>query len=327
VTPDKTEKKPAGPFAAQPSRKTPARKKMDPAEKERIKFNRSVLESAGRIANHLGVKSFFLILDDPRDFQIPESISQRKDLKVVISTKEGEEQARMIFPTVLTIPDIKLNRMGKIKLAVMSAISKGMLEMGDRIVCLCGIKEFKTFDTLVIMEIGKEYEILSSKEAGNISATVHPGVFEELLKIAVELANQGREGKPMGTIFVLGDSERVMQLSRQMIFNPFQGYPEEDRNILDPTLRETIKEFSSLDGAFIIRDDGVVLAAGRYLNASIEDANLPQGLGARHAAAAGITALTNAIALVISESTGDARIFKNGKVFLTIEKETPQRAG
>ncbi len=324
--PDKLDKKNAGATPSAALKKAAPRKKIDPAERERARFNKSVLESAGRIATQLAAKSLFLILDDPRDFQIPETLSRRKDLKVVISAKEAEEQSRSLYPTLLTIPEIKFSRIGKIKLAVMSGISKGIVELGDRIVCVCGVREFKTLDTLVIVEIGKEFEILSSKEAENISAAVHPGVFGELLKISVELANQGREGKPLGTIFVLGDSERVMQLSRQMIFNPFQGYPEEDRNILDPTLRETIKEFSSLDGAFIIRDDGVVLAAGRYLNASIEDANLPQGLGARHAAAAGITALTNAIAIVISESTGDARIFKNGKVFLTIEKETPQRA-
>lgn len=326
MTLDKIDKKPVSqnpPVA----KKTGQRRKIDPAEKERLRFNKSVLMSAAKIADNVGVKSFFLILDDPRDFQIPEFISQRKDLKLVVSAKGAEDQVRSQFPSVLSIPEIKLSRMGKIKLAVMSAISNGMLELGDRIICVCGVREFKTFDTLVLIEIGKEYEILSSKEAETISATVHPGVFEELLKISVELATQGREGKPVGTIFVLGDSEKVMQLSRQMIFNPFQGYPEEDRNILDPSLRETIKEFASLDGAFIIRDDGVVLAAGRYLNASIEDASLPQGLGARHAAAAGITALTNAIAIVISESTGDARIFKNGKVFLEIEKETPQRTG
>ncbi len=299
--------------------------RADSQKKERDRFNRSIIDSALRIADRIKAKSLFLIVDDPRQYQFPETIVKRSDLKLVISNREAEEQARKLFKTVLTIPDIKLSRLAKIKMAVMGAISKGMVELGDRIVCVCGVKEFKTLDTLVVIEIGKEYEILSSKEVGNISSSIHPGVFEELLRIAVELAHQGREGKPIGTIFVLGDSERVMQLSRQMIFNPFQGYPEEERNILDPSLRETIKEFASLDGAFIIRDDGVVLAAGRYLNASIEDASLPQGLGSRHAAAAGITALTDAIAIVISESTGDVRIFKNGKIFMEIEKETPQR--
>lgn len=326
MTPDRTEKK-SGAEAGHRSRKGAGAEKIDPAQKQRIKFNKTVIESARKIAKSVSAKSIFVVIDDPRQLALPEQVLKRPEIKIVVTNREAEEQARKTFDTVLGIPDIKLSRLGKIKLSVMGAISKGMVELGDMIVCVAGIKEFKTLDTVVIIEIGKEYEILSSREAQNISSSVHPGVFEELVKIAVELAYQGREGKPLGTIFVLGDTERVMQISRQMIFNPFQGYPEEERNILDPSLRETIKEFASLDGAFVIRDDGVILAAGRYLSASMEDAGLPQGLGSRHAAAAGITSLTNAIAIVISESTGDVRIFKNGKIFLQVEKETPQTAG
>jgi DNA integrity scanning protein DisA with diadenylate cyclase activity len=324
LSPERTEKKSASEHSP---KKPPSRDKIDPGQKQRIRFNKAVVAAAKKIAGNVSAKSIFIIIDDLREFDSLVQLLQGPEFKIVVSGREAEDQARKSFATVVVIPEIKLSRLGKIKFSIMSAISKGMVQMGDRIVCLAGVKEFKTLDTMVVIEIGKEYEILSSQEAQNISSSVHPGVFEELVKIAVELAYQGREGKPLGTIFVLGDAERVMQISRQMIFNPFQGYPEEERNILDPSLRETIKEFSSLDGAFVIREDGVILAAGRYLSASMEDAGLPQGLGSRHAAAAGITAVTNAISIVISESTGDVRIFKNGKIFLEIEKENPQKAG
>jgi len=105
-----------------------------------------------------------------------------------------------------------------------------------------------------------------------------------------------------------------------MVINPFQGYPEEERNILDPRLRETVKEFSSIDGAFIFREDGIILAAGRHLDASGENIEIPLGLGSRHRAAAGITSLTDALAIVISEGTGGVRIFHRGKIFMEIEK-------
>jgi len=112
-----------------------------------------------------------------------------------------------------------------------------------------------------------------------------------------------------------------MQFSRQTIFNPFHGYPEEERNLLNPRLRETLKEFAVLDGAFVIRDDGVVMSAGRHLSAALNSTvDLPRGLGSRHVAAAGITSETEAVAIVISESTGDVRIFKDGTIFMEIEK-------
>jgi len=111
-----------------------------------------------------------------------------------------------------------------------------------------------------------------------------------------------------------------MQLSQQMIINPFLGYPEEQLNILNPELEETIKEFSAIDGAFIIKENGVLVTAGRHLNAAPDIRDLPSGLGSRHIAAAGITNVTKAAAIVISESSGNVSVFKNGKLFVTIEK-------
>jgi DNA integrity scanning protein DisA with diadenylate cyclase activity len=119
---------------------------------------------------------------------------------------------------------------------------------------------------------------------------------------------------------VLGDDEKVMQLSRQMIINPFLGYSEEQLNILNPELEETIKELSAIDGAFIIKENGVLVSAGRHLNAAIDSRDFPAGLGSRHIAAAGITNVTQAVAIVISESSGNVTVFKNGKLFVTIEK-------
>ena len=152
---------------------------------------------------------------------------------------------------------------------------------------------------------------------------VYPEVFSEGLNIALELAAQGREGRKVGTIFILGDHEKVLQLSRQMVINPFMGYSEEERNILNPELLETIKEFSAIDGAFIVKDNGAIMTAGRHLNAAIESKDFPQGLGSRHIAAAGITSITHAIAIVISESTGNVSVFKSGNLFVSILKPIP----
>ena len=109
-----------------------------------------------------------------------------------------------------------------------------------------------------------------------------------------------------------------------MVINPFHGYPEEQRNIMDPSLRETIKEFSAIDGAFVIRGDGVIEAAGRHLNAAA-DVDLPPGLGARHMAAAGISDVSAATSIAISESTGTVSVFKNGKIFMQIGKSQPAK--
>jgi DNA integrity scanning protein DisA with diadenylate cyclase activity len=124
----------------------------------------------------------------------------------------------------------------------------------------------------------------------------------------------------VGTVFVVGDHLQVRGLSHQLVMNPFKGYRDEERNLLDPSLEETIKEFSTIDGAFLIRGDGVVEAAGAYLKAPKTASGLPSGLGARHSAAAGITAQTQALAVAISQSTGRVSLFKAGRLLMSFER-------
>ena len=185
----------------------------------------------------------------------------------------------------------------------------------DKIICLSGVPKFGYADSIFFIDVGKEFEILTYDFISDVVEAVEPEVFNAVLNIACELAAQGRESRKVGTIFVLGDDEKVMQLSRQMIMNPFQGYPEDERNILNPDLEETIKEYSSIDGAFVIKFNGVIVTAGRHLSAALESKDFPSGLGSRHIAAAGITNVTKAVAIVVSQSTGDVSVFKNGRLF------------
>jgi diadenylate cyclase len=285
--------------------------------------NRILVETACAIAKKTHSKGVLLYADMIEDYEALSKIGQEKQVDLILSIKDDTsfQEASSVFKKVLKIPDISLGRTNQIKMAVIQALSKGLVKKGDKWVCLSGIPQSKALDNLLILEFGKEFEIISSSDLPILSEIVMPEVFETLLTLALELASEGREGrKPIGTIFVLGKHEEVLKFSHPMVINPFQGYPEEERNILDHRLKETVKEFSSIDGAFIFREDGVILAAGRHLDASGENIEIPLGLGSRHRAAAGITSLTDALAIVISEGTGGVRIFHHGKIFMEIEK-------
>ena len=141
-----------------------------------------------------------------------------------------------------------------------------------------------------------------------------------VLKLATELAREGREGKPIGTLIVLGDYEHVQAHCHQLVINPFKGYDDDDKNILDPSLAETVKEFAHIDGAFIVRSDGVIMSAGSFIRVSEIGEQLESGLGARHTAGQAITACTKALSVVVSESTGTLTLFKNGSRVLTLKQ-------
>jgi diadenylate cyclase len=285
--------------------------------------NRIMLETACNIAKKTHSKGVLLYADMIEDYEALAKIGQEKQVDLILAIKDEAsfQDASEVFNKVLRIPDVPLGRINQIKMAIIQALSKGLVKKGDKWVCLSGIPQTKALDNLLVLEFGKEFEIISSPDLPVISEIAMPEVFDTLLTLALELSSEGKEGrKPAGTIFVLGKHEEVLKFSHPMVINPFQGYPEEERNILDYRLKETVKEFSSIDGAFIFREDGVILAAGRHLDASGENIEIPLGLGSRHRAAAGITRLTDAMAIVISEETGGVRIFHHGKVFMEIEK-------
>ncbi|MEJ2550728.1 MAG: diadenylate cyclase [Anaerolineales bacterium] len=137
--------------------------------------------------------------------------------------------------------------------------------------------------------------------------------LERVLTLAIELVLQGREGRKIGTMFVLGDSDEVLRRSRNIILDPLYGHPDSVKQIRDAGMRETLKELSQLDGAFIISEDGVVLSGSRLIDVDSGDVEIPMGLGSRHYAAAAISKKTRAVAIVVSKSSV-IRIFQQGKL-------------
>jgi len=297
--------------------------KLDPS-----KWTSVVIRESVGIAKRIGADALLFYMDSTKDIVPVMRINTDISLIVLTKRKECFEKATGLPIHAVQLPEVQLSRTGYLKIGFLSALSKGLLKSGDVIVCVGGVPEQGYMDTIMLIEVSTESQLFSGEVTASFTSEIRPDVFETLLGIVLELANEGREGKPVGSIFVLGDHEKVLSLSSQLVFNPFHGHPEEELNIHSPQVRESLKEFSSIDGAFVIREDGVVLAAGRYLNVGYHGEALPQGLGTRHASAAAITQATKSVALTISESTGKVTLFKDGKILTEIEKvpPTPSRA-
>jgi DNA integrity scanning protein DisA with diadenylate cyclase activity len=147
-----------------------------------------------------------------------------------------------------------------------------------------------------------------------------PAVLELSLELALEIAREGREGRRIGTLFTVGKADEVLAASRALILDPLAGHAPARTHISDPNLRGTMKELAQLDGAFVISETGTVVAACRYLDASVEQVDLPLGFGSRHLAAASISQRLGALAIVVSES-GVVRVFHAGQIEATLIPE------
>lgn len=282
----------------------------------------TMLEHAAQIAEQTAAAGLFIYIEalGGQPWIPPDSIAGRV-FYVVKPSQQTKRDSSFVGQTI-QVPEINLGRMDQVKIAVLAALSHGLLKRGDTIACLTGAARSGELDTVVVLQIDKEFDLFFlDNTSTHLPPDISPGVLDKVVGLATEMAAEGREGTARGTILVVGDTDRVLSFSKQLIMNPFKGYGEDERNILDPSLDETIKELAAIDGAFVVRGDGVIETAGTYLRfTSGADLNLPPGLGARHQAAAGITAVTRAIAVTVSQSTGAVSIFRNGVLLMEIER-------
>lgn len=247
-----------------------------------------LLKKALELTRLLDAKALVVIGIEPKK-------PPKVDVPVLLVGKESDKHYSL---KTLPLP-LSMGTKNLVNLASSFMIAEGIIEEGETFI-------YVTPSTLGIRKAKKTVEVKDEF----LSQIEH--VFQEVLELAIELSFEGREGKPVGTIFVIGDTRNVMKHSHQMVPNPFKGYKI---NIFDKGSKEIIKEFAFLDGAFVISKSGRVLCAGRYLDIDFKrvSVNIPSGLGSRHLAAAGISKVTKAIAITVSES-GIVRVFKDGKI-------------
>jgi DNA integrity scanning protein DisA with diadenylate cyclase activity/mannitol/fructose-specific phosphotransferase system IIA component (Ntr-type) len=291
-----------------------------PVQAQQNRVNRLMWREAERVANGADCRAL-LVFGDTFVGGIERGTLTSK-LKTILVTRNpvdtGEDQKE--FSEVIQVRSFSSHRMAQLRSAILVAVTRGLISFTDRVCCIGGMTGSNQFDTLTVVDIEREFQTLLTGSADLLPADVKPEVLERVIAVATELAVEGREGRPVGCLFVIGDDEKVATLTKPLVLNPFFGYKEEDRNILNPFMDETVKEFSSIDGSFIIRGDGVVESAGSLIQATDRDHTLPSGLGSRHAAAAAISVAAHCISIVVSSSTGQVTLFRRGVMLPLTEK-------
>lgn len=285
-------------------------------------FTSAIVKAAVDVAKAVSARVVFVyanVIDDPSTLQT--QLKSRTKVVLVCRADQELEASKVAAVEAISVPDFDLTRMGQIKMATLIAFSQRLLKPGDVFVFLTGVSG-RTLDTLVTMRVGEEFELFQTVGQPQLTEHIKRPVFEKVLRLALELGHEGREGKPVGALFVIGDNRELQKYCVEGRINPFRGYTEKERNVLDDSMADTVKEIAKLDGAFIIKGNGVIVSGCTILRPAIAGKAMQQGLGARHAAAAAITASTKCIAITLSESTGHVRVWRLGTLITEIEKSS-----
>lgn len=199
------------------------------------------------------------------------------------------------------------------------AIKRKFIKQGMKIVVATDKSITKKYQSsILVLDVDRVlYRIGRFKLAEHLASET---IIETLIEIGQEIGKEGREGKKVGTLFVIGNADEITPYCRQLIMNPFLGHEKSTLHIVENNnLRETIKNFAQLDGAFIINHEGYIISAGTYIDVDTSAVKPYQGWGTKHLTASAITAQTSAVAILVSESGGTVKVFKNGKLILRLK--------
>lgn len=283
----------------------------------------ALIENAVSLVETLHAQALLLAVE--RSENVPWDMLADWEGRLLVITTAGGEATDVSRPDThqFVIPHESLSRMARANLGLLLAEANGLITHDSEVVCVTG-QRGRPLDSITVTmpeaHLGEMFYGKFTQKSSRRGVIIPPATILRVLSVAIELAAEGREAKSIGALFVIGDTRNVLPRTQQLILNPFHGFSQRLRNILDPSLTETIKEFAQLDGAFLIQADGTALSAGTYLVPRSRVTDLPGGLGARHQSAAAITAETQAIAIVVSQSTGTVTLFRDGKVILSLER-------
>ncbi len=279
----------------------------------------AIYDLAVQLADSVKAQAILVLLDSPTEW---EKLKTRSDAtKVLVASDqadhiEGASQAGLAT-VVLQKDDTPVFE--KLTQALLEAVAHEQLKSGSDVVAVYSGFEQGKVDSLSLIRLDEHLGRLTVRDLRQLKTRVPLETLKAVVDVAVEIGREGREGKPVGTMFVVGDVRKVMEYSHPAVHDPFRGYSRKERNVRDRRVRESIKELAQLDGSFVIEGDGAVAAGCRILDSPPISLTLSKGLGARHWAAAAITKNTKAVAVVVSQSSGTVRIFQNGEVVLRIE--------
>jgi DNA integrity scanning protein DisA with diadenylate cyclase activity len=280
---------------------------------------KSLFRWAVQMAKEGHADAILLLLDGPTDWEELKLATGQQSVIVVADRADlvpGAIEAG--FPVVvLGMPGSPVYE--RLAQSLLECVADDLLAPGAAVAALYGGFEVGAIDTVSVIRLHEHLGRLTVRDLRQLETLVPLDTLKLVIDLAIEIGREGREGKPVGTMFVVGDHRRVLKHCHPVGFDPVRGYSRSERSLDDPKVREGIKEIAQMDGAFVIAGDGTVEAAVQYISAPAADITLSKGLGTRHWAAAAISRATKAVAVTVSESNGTVRVFQNGEVMLRVE--------
>lgn len=280
-----------------------------------------IIGVAVSMAETLSADAILILLDGATDWKRLRLEIKETKIPVMVAADVPEDLTGIeefgLIPLVLNKEKAPL--LERLQHALLEAATDELIRTnGDVVAVYCGFQQGK-MDSISHLQLDERMRRLTVRDLQRLESSVPLKTIKSVVDLAVQIGREGREGKPVGTLFVVGNSRRVLEHCSDSGLDPFRGASKKLRNLHDRRVQEDVKEIAQLDGAFVVGSDGNIERSRQMLEVSHQELTMSKGLGARHWAAAAISAKTKAVSVVVSQSTGTVRLYQNGELVMRIE--------
>ena len=282
----------------------------------------TLLGVASRMAAELSADAVLILLDGSTDWKKLRGSIENREIPVIVAVdREADAQgASEEGLLTLVLNKEKSPLLERLQHALLEAAADEMIKPNGELVAVYSGFHQGRLDSVSLLQLDERMRRLTTRDLQRLESSVPLKTIKAVVDLAVEIGREGREGKRVGSLFVVGDHRHVLDHCRDLGADPFRGYSTKFRNLFDPKVLEDVKEIAQMDGAFVITADGhIERSRQKLLDSAQVVIQLSQGLGTRHYAGAAISAVTKAVAVVVSQSTGTVRLYQNGQIVMRIE--------
>lgn len=264
--------------------------------------------------------AILLLLDGSADWvKISKMVEDtEKPVIIAVDSPEDLQGAAEAGLAAIALNKEKAPVLERLQEALLESAADELIRPNGEVVAVYSGFQAGRLDSISYLQLDERMRRFTSRDLQMLESSVPLKTIKAVVDVAVDIGREGREGKAVGTLFVVGDTRKVLDHASDSGVDPYRGYNKNFRNLLDPKVVEDAKEIAQLDGAFIVSSDGHIERSRQMLEVSHEDLKMTKGLGSRHWAAAAITRKTKAVSVVVSQSTGTVRLYQNGTLILQI---------
>ena len=181
-------------------------------------------ELATRLAKHEESDALLFLLEGSIDWEKLRKATGK--YHVVLASDRTKHLAKAEdfgFDTVeLNIPDSPVYE--RLTQALLESVADDLLAPGASVVALYSGFESGTIDSISVIRLDEHLGRLTVHDLRQLETRIPLETLKTAVDLAVAIGREGREGKPVGTLFVVGDHRKVLKHCRPLGFDPVRGY-------------------------------------------------------------------------------------------------------